>query len=136
MKVTALQLYLRSLQSAVAATDPGSPIPGELESACAGLEPFADLDIGRFAAFLRQAQEYQASGAVPLPPPGGIAAEKVQESLRAAASVADQLADGAGADAASLADGRNRARQELEQALAAFLKPLSVGVSLKDDRKG
>src|SRR5439155_19608034 len=135
MRVRALQLYLHSLQSALAATEAQSPIPAQLESVCAGLGPFGELEISQFAAFLRQAEGYRVSGTVSVPSQGSLAVEKLQGSLHAAASVADQLSAMAAPDARSLAAQRDQARRELEEALAVFLNPLAVGVTLKDGRK-
>jgi len=136
MKVSTLQLFLRSLRSALTGADPHSPVAGQLESVSAGLDSFAGLDFGQFAAFLRQAQEYRDAGAVAVPAPAGPGAEKVQTSLRHAAALADKLNSGAGLDVQQLTPERDKTRQELEQALATFLKPLGIGVTFKDDRKG
>src|SRR4051812_33576261 len=80
MKVNALRLFLRSLQSAVSATDGGSSIPAELDRVSTGLEPFAEFDFGQFAAFLEEANQYRTTGVVSVPTPAGIEAEKVQSS--------------------------------------------------------
>lgn len=135
MKVSTLQLFLRSLRSAVTAADGNSSLPADLEAVSAGLAPFAELDFGRFAAFLRQAEQYRDSGAVsvPLPGPG---AENVQMGLRTAASLADKFSSTDGLDVQQATADRDRTRQDLEQALAAFLKPLAINITLKGDQKG
>ena len=136
MKVSNLQLFLRSLRSAVTGADPHSAVAEQLEAVNTGLEPFAGLDFGQFAAFLRQAQQYRDTGAVTVPPSAGPGAEKVQTALRGAASLAEMLSSGVGLDGHHFSPQRDRARQELEQALATFLQPLGIGVTFKDDHKG
>src|SRR5258708_4188685 len=118
MKVSALQLFLRSLRSAVTAADSHSSLPPELEAVSAGLEPFAPLDCQQFAAFLRQAEQYRASGAVVVPSAASLGAENVQSSLRAATSLADKLSGPIGLDVQQLVAAQEKARQDLEQSLA------------------
>jgi hypothetical protein len=112
-----------------------SPVPGELESASVGLEPFAGLDFVQFAAFLRQAQQYRDSGAVSVPLSDPMA-EKVQAGLRALASLADKCSGADDLDPQQVKAEREESRQDLELALAAFLKPLAISVTLKGDQKG
>ena len=136
MKVNALQLFLRSLRSAVTAADGQSSLPADLEAVSEGLEPFAALDCGQFSAFLRRAEQYRSSGAVAVPSPASLGAEKVQTSLRAAASLADKISGADGLHVSEVSAARDKARQELEETLAAFLEPLAVNVALKADNKG
>jgi hypothetical protein len=136
MKVSTLQLFLRSLRSAVTAADANSSFASELETVSAGLEPFAQLDFSQFAAFLRQARQYRDAGAVSVPSPASLSAEKVQTSLHGAASLAEKFSGAGSLDAQQLTAEREKSRQELEQTLAAFLKPLAINVTLKDDQKG
>jgi len=120
----------------VTAADSNSSLPADLEAASAGLEPFAPLDFSQFAAFLRQAEEYRDSGTVSVPSSASLGAEKVQTSLRGAASLADKFSSADSLDAQQVTAEREKVRQELEQVLAAFLKPLALNVTLKGDDKG
>ena len=61
--------------AAITAADGGSPVSTDLDAVCAELEPFAPLDIGQFAAFLRQAEQYRNSGAVSVPSLADLGAE-------------------------------------------------------------
>jgi hypothetical protein len=135
MKVNSLQLFLSSLRFAVTAADDGSPISADLDTVCAGLEPFAPLDVGQFAAFLRQAEQYRNSGAVSVPSPASLGAEEVQAGLRRAASLTEKMSSADDVDERELTDEWGEARDELKQALVAFLKPLSITVTLKGAKK-
>jgi hypothetical protein len=134
MKVRTLELFLRSLRAAVTAADGGSSLPAELDAVSAGLDPFAALDFGQFAAFLRQAQHYRDSGAVSVPP-ADPNAQRAQTSLCEAASLAERLSDADILDAAAVAAERKRVYQDLEQALGTFLESLGIKVNFKDDQK-
>jgi hypothetical protein len=136
MRVSTLQLFLRSLGAATSAGESSSALPADLEEVSVGLQPFAPLDFTQFAAFLRQAKQYRDSGAVAVPSAASLGAEKVQASLHGAASLADKLSSGGSVDAQQVTADREKAREELEQALARFLKPLAIKVSLKGDAKG
>jgi hypothetical protein len=135
MRVSALQLFLRSLRSAITAADGGSPVSADLETVCAGLEPFAPLDIGQFAAFLRQADQYRNSGAVSVPSPANIGAEEVQAGLLTAASLTEKISSADDVDERELTDEWEEVRDELKQTLTAFLKPLSITVTVKGAKK-
>lgn len=126
-----MQLYLRSLRSALAATDNQSAIPAELESVNEGLEPFAELDFAQFAAFLQQSERYRATGAVS----SNADAERAKAGLRSLATLSDRLSGKNALDALELQRERALARQELEQALVPFLKALAIDVTLKDNPK-
>jgi hypothetical protein len=135
MKVKNLQLFLRSLQTAVTSVGGTTSLPGDLEAVSAGLEPFGSLDFNQFASFLRQAEHYRATGAVSMPL-AGIGADQVEAHLRTTASLADKLAGAGDLDESHLTSERERAQRTLEQALTAFLKPLAITVTLKGDNKG
>ena len=62
MNVAALQQFLRSLVGPMQAAGASQKVVHELEEAGSALEPFKDFDFARFAAFLRQAEEYQRTG--------------------------------------------------------------------------
>jgi hypothetical protein len=130
-----LQLFLHSLRSAVAAAGNNSSLLADLEAVSAGLEPFAPLDVGQFAAFLRQAEQYRTSGAVSVPSPASLDADKVQESIRGAAVLAERLSGGGELDAQQVTADWEKTRHELQQALATFLKPLVLVVTLKGTQK-
>jgi plasmid stabilization system protein ParE len=129
MRVRTLQLYLRSLHAAVAATEAGSSVPAELEAAAARLQPFADLDLAQFAAFLQQAEEYRTSGTVAVPPHLTPHAEQLQTALRDAEKLANHL------HTQDFPAQRERVQGELETALAALLQPLGLGIAVKSDAK-
>jgi hypothetical protein len=135
MKVSTLQLFLRSLRPAVTAADSSSSLSADLEAVSAGLEPFARLEFGQFAAFLRQAEQFRNSGAVTVPSTASLGAAKVQTGLGGAASLADKLSGEDALDAQHVTAAREKVRQELEQALDAFLRPLAIKVTLKGDQK-
>jgi hypothetical protein len=135
MKVRTLQLFLRSLRPAVTAADGNSPLPSQLDAVSEGLEPFAALDFGQFAAFLRQAEQYRTSGTVPMPPAASPAMEKVLTSLREVDVLAEKLSGAGGLDAQQIASRQEAARRNLEQALVPFLKPLAVSAALKSNPK-
>jgi hypothetical protein len=61
MKVANLQLFLRTLAEPLAASG-AKQIAGELERACASLEPFREYSIKDFADFLAKAEEYSRTG--------------------------------------------------------------------------
>jgi hypothetical protein len=131
MKVQALQLFLHSLRSAVKEADNSSSLPADLEAVSIGLEPFAALDFSQLAAFLRQAEQYRASGAVSVPSPASLAADKVQESLRGAASLVGSLSAAGEIDMQHVTAEWEKTRHGLQQALAALLKPLAIDVTFK-----
>jgi hypothetical protein len=131
MNVRALQLYLRSLATALAATGNPSAVPAELEAVTKGLEPFADLDFGRFAAFLRQAEQYRATGTVATNPD----VDRAHAGLRALATLSDRLSASNPVDPMQLQQERAHGRQELQHALTAFLAPLAIDLTLKDNAK-
>jgi hypothetical protein len=135
MRVSALQLFLRSLRSAVAAAQDDSPVSADLEAVSAGLEPFAPLDFDQFADFLRQAEQYRSSGAVSVPSAAGLEVEKVQRPLHGAASLIDKTSRADNLDVQQMTAEWERARKDLEETLTAFLKPLAITVTLKGNQK-
>jgi hypothetical protein len=106
-----------------------------LEHVSTGLEPFAGLEFGHFAAFLRQAEEYRRTGAVRVPPPLNPDMEKAQTALRTAVSVTDQLATTPSLDARHFKAEQDRVQHALKDVLTAFLKPLAISVTLKSGPK-
>src|SRR5262245_54630068 len=134
MKVSTLQLFLRSLQPAVIAAEGTSSLPAELEAVSAGLEPFGSLDFDQFAAFLRLAEQYRNSGAVPVPL-AGIGAGQVEVGLRTAASLTDKLSGSDPFDANQITTRRGDVQRELQHGLAVLLEPLRINVTLKADKK-
>jgi hypothetical protein len=134
MKVSALQLFLRSLGAAVTAADGGWSLPADLEALSAGLQPFAALDVSQFSAFLRQAEQYRQSGAVAMPL-AGPAAEQVQENLRKAALLCDKIGRVNDFDKDHLIAEWTGTRRDLEQALTAFLMPLALTVKVMGNEK-
>lgn len=134
MKVSALQQYLRSLHTAIATSDAASPALADLAAVLAGYDPFADLDLGQFTAFLRQAEAYRAAGAVAVPTPRAPQVEQVEDAVAAAANLAASLT-AADLEVTALTARRDAVQRDLAAALTAFLKPLGVGVTLKADAK-
>ncbi len=64
MNVSDLQQFLRSLSRPL--SDSGAKkAADDLERACAGMEPFRDLNVAQFADFLANAEEYARTGVVP-----------------------------------------------------------------------
>ena len=66
MRVADLQQFIRSLIPPFQASGANAKTVGEIESACAALDPFADRAIGEFADFLRRAEEFDRTGIVPV----------------------------------------------------------------------
>jgi len=64
MKVDDLQLFINSLIQPLGASG-AKQVANELQQVCTGLEPFKDMAVGQFAAFLRQAEAYRRTGIVP-----------------------------------------------------------------------
>jgi hypothetical protein len=64
MNVKDLTQFLRSLEQALSASG-GKSVAGELARMCAGLEPFQDLTVAKFADFLVAAETYARTGVVP-----------------------------------------------------------------------
>jgi hypothetical protein len=135
MKVSALQLFLRSLHSAVKAADGNPALPADLEAVAAGLEPFAPLDFGQFAAFLRQAQQFRDSGVVTVPSPASVSAEKPQAGLRNAAALIDKLSGADDGNAQQLTTEWEMVRDQLTKTVTEFLKPLAISVTVKGTQK-
>ncbi len=68
MNVSDLQQFLRSLSRPL--SDSGAKkAADDLERACAGLEPFRDLNLAQFADFLANAEAYARTGVVPTTKP-------------------------------------------------------------------
>jgi hypothetical protein len=70
-----------------------------------------------------------------VPSPANLDAEKVQASVRNAASLVDRLSGAGDLDGQEATAEWEKARHELQQALAAFLKPLVIGVAFKGTQK-
>jgi hypothetical protein len=66
MHVADLQNFLRSLSPPLAASGAKKEILDDLERACDGLKPFAELSVKDFAGFLVRAEEYARTGIVPI----------------------------------------------------------------------
>ncbi len=64
MNVSDLQQFLRSLSRPLSSSGAKSAA-NDLERACAGLEPFRDLNLAQFADFLARAETYARTGVVP-----------------------------------------------------------------------
>lgn len=64
MNVSDLQQFLRSLSQPLSVSG-AKKAAEDLERACAGLEPFRDLNLGQFADFLANADQYAKTGVVP-----------------------------------------------------------------------
>src|SRR5262245_13568334 len=73
MTIGDVQTFLKSLAALLSAQQGAKP-GGEFEAFAQGLAPFADWPIGTFAQFLRDADEYQRTGRVPVPAPAKKAA--------------------------------------------------------------
>jgi len=75
MNVSDLQQFLRSLSRPL--SDAGAKkAADDLERACAGLEPFRDLNVAQFADFLANAEVYARTGVVPATRPARSSAAK------------------------------------------------------------
>ncbi len=114
MNVAALQQFLRSLVGPMQAAGASQKVVHELEEAGSALEPFRDFDFGRFAAFLRQAEEYQRTGVL---------------SIRGGRSGA-----GKGLDPARIHELAQQAAQLKERAAGADSPPGALGAEF--DRLG
>jgi hypothetical protein len=134
MKVGNLQLFLRSLQTAVQAAGGHPSLPTDLEAVSAGLEPFSQLDLVQFTAFLRQAEQYRSSGNVSMPVVGP-GAEEVQANLRMVSTLTHKLSGTDGLDERQAITEREEAQRGLQYALDMFLKPLGITVTFKDNKK-
>src|SRR5262249_6349209 len=66
MQVAALRLFLRSLVPALEGAGAGRRAAA-VEAAARALEPFGQLGLAEFAAFLARADEYRRTGAVRVP---------------------------------------------------------------------
>jgi hypothetical protein len=64
MNVSDLQQFLRSLSRPLSVSG-ATKAADDLERACAGLEPFRDLNVAQFADFLANAEAYARTGVVP-----------------------------------------------------------------------
>ena len=65
MNVSDLQQFLRSLSRPLISVSGTKKAADDLERACAGLEPFRDLNVAQFADFLANAEAYARTGVVP-----------------------------------------------------------------------
>jgi hypothetical protein len=130
-----LQLFLRSLRSAFSAADGGASVSAGLEAVSTGLEPFAGLEVGQFAAFLRQAQQSRDAGHVSVPSPASISAAPAETALRSAAALGDKLSSTGTLDTHHLTAEWERIRDELKHTLTAFLKPLAINVTIKGTQR-
>ena len=64
MNVSDLQQFLRSLSRPLSVSG-AKKTADDLDRACAGLEPFSDLNLAQFADFLANAEAYARTGLVP-----------------------------------------------------------------------
>lgn len=69
MIIADLHSFLVSLEALLRANQ-GAKVATEFAAFCSGLEPFKELSVGDFAAFLRQAEEFKRTGQVPIPADG------------------------------------------------------------------
>ena len=97
MNVAALQQFLRSLAGPMQAAGASQKVLQELEEAGQALEPFKDFDFARFAAFLRQAEEYHRTGVLPIRArgsraPKGLDPARVHELAQRAAQLKERAA--------------------------------------------
>src|SRR5262245_55070164 len=88
MRVADLQSFIRSLANPLSASG-ARQVAGELERACAGLEPFKDLTIAQFADFLGQAERYRREGV--LAPGQGKHAKSVAVAQQKVQMLAQQI---------------------------------------------
>ncbi|HVK11597.1 MAG TPA: hypothetical protein VM597_22690 [Gemmataceae bacterium] len=129
MRVAALRLFLTSLRPALeAAGDPG-PGRSAVTAAAAALEPFDDLALDEFAAFLARADEYRRTGAVRVPGAADRAGGQLLEAAAMVSAVRNEL--GRPGAVADLESGRTAVADAVKQ-LAA---DAGLAVTLKADPK-
>jgi hypothetical protein len=129
MRVAALRLFLTSLRPALeAAGDPG-PGRSTVTAAAAALQPFDDLALDEFAAFLTRADEFHRTGSVRVPGATDRAGEQLLAATAQLSAVRNELAR---PDAlADLEAGRTAVADAVKQ-LAA---DAGLAVTLKADPK-
>jgi hypothetical protein len=133
MRASALQEFLRSLGGPLAAVGVVPKSVADLRAAADALEPFRELDLEQLADFLRRADEFRRSGAVPLADAAGV------DGIRAAARrVAEGLLALPAAEPAAARDldGQiTRAKQEFQEAVATLAGSFGSKVKFTDDKK-
>jgi hypothetical protein len=133
MRTSALQEFLRSLGGPLAAVGVAPRSVTDLHAAADALEPFRELDLDQLADFLRRADEFRRSGAVPVADAAGVdgirtAARRVAEGLLALPAAEPA--------AARDLDGQiTRAKAEFQEAVATLAGSFGSNVKFTDDKK-
>jgi hypothetical protein len=92
MRVAALRLFLTSLRPALEAAGDSGPGRSTVAAAAAALQPFDDLALDEFAAFLAHADEYRRTGAVRVLGTADRAGEQLLEAAARLTAVRNELA--------------------------------------------
>lgn len=130
MTGSALQEFLRSLGAPLAAVGVAPKSLADLRAAADALEPFHGLDLEQLAGFLRRADEYRRSGAVPLIEVAGV------EAVRTAARDLSEAVQSLGtADGQAAEERIEQGRRELERAVGQLAGQFGAAVKFTADRK-